>query len=153
LYTIKFRRSTKLKWASINPVLALGEPGFEIDTGNFKIGDGVSRWLDLEYFRAGIESVGVQGPPGPPGPPGLRGEEGDPGPQGPQGIPGEDVYYVHIQAVPASVWIVDHPLSRHPTASVVDTAGTLIIGQVTYPTSNRVVLTFTSAFSGTAYLS
>lgn len=49
--TIRFRRDTSARWIEANPVLAQGEPGFESDTGKFKIGDGDARWLDLEYFR------------------------------------------------------------------------------------------------------
>lgn len=49
--TIRFRRDEASRWAEVNPVLAEGEPGFESDTGKFKIGDGDARWLDLEYFK------------------------------------------------------------------------------------------------------
>jgi hypothetical protein len=27
-----------------------GEPGFEIDTGKMKIGNGIDEWLDLKYL-------------------------------------------------------------------------------------------------------
>lgn len=36
----------------INPVLRDGEPGFEIDTGKLKIGDGFLPWLALEYINS-----------------------------------------------------------------------------------------------------
>lgn len=52
--TIQFRRGTEQEWSSANPVLAAGEPGFEVDTGRQKIGDGVSRWEALPYFVAGF---------------------------------------------------------------------------------------------------
>lgn len=48
--SIRLRRDQAVDWASVNPVLGNGEPGFEDDTGKFKIGNGVSRWLDLDYF-------------------------------------------------------------------------------------------------------
>lgn len=48
--TIKLRRDTASRWRYANPVLAQGEPGVELDTGRFKLGDGVSRWQDLGYF-------------------------------------------------------------------------------------------------------
>lgn len=51
--TIKLRRDQASDWVAVNPVLANGEPGYEDDTGKFKIGDGVARWLDLEYFFPG----------------------------------------------------------------------------------------------------
>ena len=35
------------KWRVTNPILNNGEVGFETDTNNFKIGDGVTIYLDL----------------------------------------------------------------------------------------------------------
>ena len=37
-------------WTENNPVLGPAEPGVEIDTGRFKLGDGHTRWNDLNYF-------------------------------------------------------------------------------------------------------
>lgn len=50
---IKLRRDISSEWSRVNPVLAEGEPGYENDTGRFKIGDGSSRWRDLTYFLPG----------------------------------------------------------------------------------------------------
>jgi ABC-type arginine/histidine transport system permease subunit len=44
------RRGTAEQWELANPVLAAGEIGFETDTNQFKLGDGVNRWEDLAYF-------------------------------------------------------------------------------------------------------
>jgi hypothetical protein len=46
---IKFRRDTAANWLDANPTLAQGEPGFEHDTGLFKIGDGETAWTALAY--------------------------------------------------------------------------------------------------------
>lgn len=46
---IQLRRGTSAQWASIDPVLASGEPGYETDTGRQKIGDGVSSWSELPF--------------------------------------------------------------------------------------------------------
>lgn len=46
---IRFRRGTALRWAEVNPLLATGEPGIEIDTGKVKYGDGVTNWSGLVY--------------------------------------------------------------------------------------------------------
>jgi len=46
---IKFRRDTAAAWTDANPTLAQGEPGFEYDTGLFKIGDGETAWTSLDY--------------------------------------------------------------------------------------------------------
>lgn len=44
------RRGTSAQWTSANPVLAAGEIGFETDTNQFKMGDGVNTWTNLAYF-------------------------------------------------------------------------------------------------------
>lgn len=48
-HKIQFRRDTKERWISINPILMEGEVGFELDTRNGKVGDGIHAWNDLEY--------------------------------------------------------------------------------------------------------
>lgn len=45
------RRGTASEWTSANTVLAAGELGVEIDTGQFKIGDGTTAWASLPYFK------------------------------------------------------------------------------------------------------
>ena len=54
---IQLRRDTASVWASNNPILALGEPGFETDTNQFKIGDGTTSWTSLDYMRQDFVSV------------------------------------------------------------------------------------------------
>ncbi|MBT8160983.1 MULTISPECIES: hypothetical protein [Arthrobacter] len=46
---IQIRRDTAANWTSVNPVLASGEEGLETDTGNRKLGDGVTAWASLGY--------------------------------------------------------------------------------------------------------
>ena len=46
---IQLRRDTAAVWASVNPTLALGEPGVETDTYKVKVGDGTSDWNTLPY--------------------------------------------------------------------------------------------------------
>jgi|GEM_PF-5800270 len=41
------KRATAAEWVTANPILAVGEPGMETDTGVFKIGDGVTAWISL----------------------------------------------------------------------------------------------------------
>jgi len=48
---VRVRRDTAANWASRNPVLALGEPGFVTDTGALKIGDGVSTFAVLQIVN------------------------------------------------------------------------------------------------------
>lgn len=54
--TIQLRRGTRDKWIQKNPILLDGEPGFETDTGNFKLGDGESTWIQLDYFMPDEEA-------------------------------------------------------------------------------------------------
>ena len=47
---IKLRRDTAANWTSANPILDLGEPGWESDTNKMKYGNGVDNWNTLAYF-------------------------------------------------------------------------------------------------------
>lgn len=49
---IQLRRDVSTSWAIINPILAQGEMGYELDTNKFKIGDGVTPWVGLAYFAS-----------------------------------------------------------------------------------------------------
>lgn len=44
---IQVRRGTTAQWAAANPILAAGEPGYDITLALFKIGNGTLHWLDL----------------------------------------------------------------------------------------------------------
>jgi hypothetical protein len=71
---------------------------------------------------------------------------------GPQGTPGGQIFYVHTQAVASAIWTINHNLNGEPTAVVLDSAGTQCEGTFSYPSKNQMVITFTSAFTGTAYV-
>jgi collagen type VII alpha len=75
---IQHKRGISTNWTTLNPILAVGEIGYETDTGKFKIGDGTSNWSELDYFEAGAVS-GATGPTGP---------TGSTGPTGPTGATG-----------------------------------------------------------------
>lgn len=49
----EFREGTAAEWTAVNPVLRRGEPGFERDTNQLKIGDGNSAWSALPYLTGG----------------------------------------------------------------------------------------------------
>lgn len=55
---IQFRRGTAAQWTSRNPLLRAGEVGYETDTRNVKVGDGVTAWTGLQY-SFGPESVAI----------------------------------------------------------------------------------------------
>jgi uncharacterized protein with beta-barrel porin domain len=59
-YRILLRRDNSANWSENNPVLALGEPGYETDTGKLKVGDGSTAWNSLTE----INPTGVTGPTG-----------------------------------------------------------------------------------------
>lgn len=67
--TIQLKRGSASDWTAANPILLQGEPGFETDTGKFKIGDGVTLWAALAYQNLT-------------GPTGAAGATGSTGPQG-----------------------------------------------------------------------
>jgi len=54
---------------------------------------------------------------------------------------------------PASVWEIQHDLGYNPNATCIDTAGTVIEGDISYPNENLIVIQFIGAVSGKAYLS
>ena len=62
-----------------------------------------------------------------------------------------DANFVFTQGSAASQWVVDHNLSKKPSVMVVDSAGTVVIGQITYNSDNRVTLDFSGSFSGKAF--
>ena len=49
--TFKLKRGTAARWAEVNPILELGEPGFVYDLNLLKIGDGVTPWNSLPYIQ------------------------------------------------------------------------------------------------------
>ena len=54
---IKLKRGTAERWAFVNPILAAGEAGAEIDTGQVKVGDGVTPWNSLPYSGSGSAAL------------------------------------------------------------------------------------------------
>jgi hypothetical protein len=60
--------------------------------------------------------------------------------------------FVYTQATPATNWVITHNLNTYPSVTVVDSSGAVVIGAVAYNNKNQIAITFTSAFSGKAYL-
>lgn len=64
------------------------------------------------------------------------------------------IRYRHVQTYPSTTWVIDHNLNSNPGGiSIVDSAETVIIGDVSYEDLNRLVVVFTEAVSGKAYIS
>lgn len=51
---IQLRRDMAANWTSVNPILAQGEEGYELDTGKRKVGDGATAWSSLSYVTAAV---------------------------------------------------------------------------------------------------
>ena len=49
---LQLKRGKKETWEKLNPILAYGEPGFVKETGELKIGDGVTAWNNLQNINA-----------------------------------------------------------------------------------------------------
>lgn len=98
-----------------------------------------------------IEQIG---PPGPQGPKGDKGDKGDQGDQGIQGPPGEageqDKNYLHVQDLASNTWVINHNLAKYPSVEVMDSAGTLVKGEVNHIDINTCIVTFSVLFGGTA---
>jgi len=56
------------------------------------------------------------------------------------------------QGVPATTWNITHNLGRFPSITVIDTGNTVVTGEYNYVNNNNVILTFSAAFAGKAYL-
>lgn len=54
---IRLRRASASGWMETNPVLALGEAGYETDTKKLKIGDGSGIWSELDYLKIDQDSI------------------------------------------------------------------------------------------------
>lgn len=54
LTKILLRNDVSTTWASVNPILGKGEIGIASDLNQFKIGDGVSTWSELDYFEGNL---------------------------------------------------------------------------------------------------
>lgn len=103
-------------------------------------------------FDLNVDSIGFgYGLPGRVGPPGERGPAGEPGPAGPAGPPGGN--YRHVQELPVATWEIPHNLDFFPNITVVDSAGSVVEGEIDYIDRNNVRLRFSEAFAGHAYLS
>lgn len=61
--------------------------------------------------------------------------------------------FKYTQGTPSTSWAITHNLNGYPAVTVVDSAGSVVIGQVTYSNSNNLIINFSAAFSGIAYLS
>ena len=62
-----------------------------------------------------------------------------------------DANHVHDQGSASATWVVTHGLGKLCSVTVVDSANTVVIGDITYNSVNQVTLKFSGSFSGKAY--
>lgn len=67
-------------------------------------------------------------------------------------IDGSDKFYTFNQSVPSDRWTINHNMDKYPAVSVVDSGNNIVIGDVRYIDKNNLIVVFTGAFSGSAYL-
>ena len=63
------------------------------------------------------------------------------------------VSYQHTQGVASDTWNITHNLHFYPNVTVQDSAGNIVEGEIAYTNSDSLIVTFSSSFSGEAYLS
>lgn len=63
-----------------------------------------------------------------------------------------DTTYTQCFEIALAQWTITHNLGKFPSVTVVDSANTVVIGDVDYSSSNSLVITFNAAFSGCAFL-
>jgi hypothetical protein len=60
--------------------------------------------------------------------------------------------YTHNQLTASASWIVTHDLNKKPSVTVVDDGNNVVFADVQYINENTLIITFTGAISGKAYL-
>ena len=130
------------------PTAGMGWVFFQNGNPEFPVWAGVGIVTEPPPDGGGGEDEVWIGPDTPPGDHELWYDTNAPGPPS-----GGAQAYTHVQAVPAAVWVITHPLDFYPNVVVVDSAGDQVEGDVVYTSATVVTVSFRGAFSGTAYLS
>lgn len=69
-------------------------------------------------------------------------------------FPAGSAAYRHVQSAPSTTWTIQHNMGFYPGGvTVIDSGGSYCLGNLSYPNINTVVVEFSSAFNGVAYLS
>lgn len=63
-----------------------------------------------------------------------------------------DKHFTYIKNTPDKIWEITHNLDKYPSVTVVDSAGSVVMGDITYTSKSSLTVTFSAAFSGKAYL-
>ena len=63
-----------------------------------------------------------------------------------------DKDFTYIKSTPDQIWDITHNLDKYPSVTIVDSAGSVVMGDITYTSKSAIKITFSAAFSGKAYL-
>lgn len=77
----------------------------------------------------------------------LKGDKGDKG-----DIGDGDLNYVHEQNISASEWIIEHNLGKYPSVTITTTSGSVVEGDITHNSKNKLTINFSAPFKGYADL-
>jgi len=150
---------------AVNDVVSITTPqgtthGSSCDCGSCSGGSGYGpQGAQGVQGKQGTQGVqGVQGTIGVQGTLGVQGALGTgvQGTQGVQGLSGAGIQvlaYEHMQGAVSDTWVINHNLGFKPNVTVVDSGGTIYEGEIAYTNSNSLTVSFSTAFSGKAYLS
>jgi len=69
-------------------------------------------------------------------------------------IPGPPNTWFHFtQGNPTAIWVINHTMGRYPAVTIVDSAGSVIEGDIHYVSASQLTITFSAPFAGEGYLS
>lgn len=63
-----------------------------------------------------------------------------------------DKHYEHNQILSNEIWNINHNLDKYPSVTVVDSAETVVYGEIEYIDKNNLKIIFSAEFAGKAYL-
>jgi len=64
----------------------------------------------------------------------------------------QDKNFIYQQLSASNLWTVNHNLGKFPSVTVVDSGGTMVIGDIVYVNTNSLTISFSTAFAGVAYI-
>ena len=64
----------------------------------------------------------------------------------------QDKNFYFTQTTALDTWVITHNLNKYPSATIIDSAGTEVVGNITYNSLNQITITFSGAFKGSATL-
>ena len=64
----------------------------------------------------------------------------------------QDKNFYFNQTTATDTWVITHNLNKYPSVTVIDSAGTEVVGDIAYDSLNQITITFSGAFKGSATL-